>query len=422
MELEKMNAVLENMIGESGFKVPGLGVIVYKEGKQVYSKFLGARAISGNILKPVTKNTRFRVASVSKMFTVFSLLKLVEQGKINLDEDASQYLSFPLRNPFVKEKITVRMLTCHTSSLRDGKIYSIPPQFSIEEFFSPKGKFFENGAHFADFEKRANEYFCYSNLNYGVLGTIIENVTGKRFDIYQKENILSQLETQADYVPANLKPAEFEMLGTVYQKKNNSGVWNEKGKWYGKADEYEFQPSPDTVSLQNPYEEKFQQSYSLKDYRAGSNATIFSPQGGLRISFEELAKVLEMFLNGGRFRGREILSQNSFEEMLKPQWIYDGKNGDTCGGVFLSYGLGVYFIDGKAKNRLCKDHEINFVGHSGAAFGMLSGLFFVPQTKTGFVYMMNGEAVPESKGCGRFSNNFFWEETITDAVCKYLIV
>ena len=413
-----MDSEFEKLIGETGAKVPGLGVIIFRDGKENFSKFLGRRVI-GETSKPVTRQTRFRAASVSKMFTVFTILQLVEQGKINLDADASNYLNFKLRNiNFPDEKISVRMLASHLSTLRDGTIYSSPPIYSLEEFFKPNGKFFEGGAHFG----KEKNFFTYSNLNYGILGTIIENVTGVRFDIYQRENILAQLETHADYVPANLSRVEFENLGTVYQKKNPAGVWNESGSWYGKADNFKnVQPPKDTISLQNPYNENFQQVYDLKDYRAGLNATIFSPQGGLRISFQELANALEMLMNGGTFHGKKILSEKSVAEMLTPHWTFNGTNGNTSGGVFLSYGLGIYFIDGKGSNRLFKNHEINLVGHSGAAFGMLSGIFFIPKTKTGFIYMMNGEALEEdndARSLGNFSGNYIWEENICNAVCN----
>lgn len=421
MTIEHLDSELENMIGDNGIKVPGLGVIVYEDGAEIYSKFLGRRIIEAS--KPVTRHTRFRAASVSKMFTVFSIMQLVEQGKINLDDDISNYLGFKLRNPnFPQKKITVRMLASHTSTLRDGKIYSIPPEVSIKEFFSPEGNFWEGGAHFA--KNPPEKFFSYCNLNYGLLGTIIEAVTGERFDIYQRKNILTQLESKADYLSSNFADAEFKMLGTIYRKKNPNGIWDEFGKWYAQIDDYKNQPAKDAVSLQNPYDENFQGEYSLKNYRVGTNATIFSPQGGLRISFEELAHALEMLINGGIYRGKKILSKQSVETILTPHWLYDGKNGDTCGGVMLSYGLGIYFIDGKSSARVCRDYAVNLIGHTGAAFGMLSGLFFIPNTKTGFIYMMNGEAVAEDsdpRSLGEFSGNYIWEEKIMNAICKFII-
>lgn len=406
---------LESMIGDSGIKVPGLGVIVYKDSAEVYSKFLGRRVIGND--KPVTRNTRFRAASVSKMFTVFSVLQLVEQGKLNLCADVSEYIGFELRNPHFPDKpITIEMLASHMSTLRDGKIYSIPPDVSVKEFFIPDGAYWEGGAHFAT----VADYFTYCNLNYGLLGAIIEAVTGKRFDLYQRENILSQLDTRADYVPANLTCAEFDMLGTVYRKENPDD------NWCASIDDFKgIQPAKDTLALQNPYDETFSHVYDLSDYRAGTNATIFSPQGGLRISFEELTHALEMLMNGGTYRDKTILSRQSLETMLKPRWIYNGNNGDTCGGAIPNYGLGVYRIDGNGSNRVCKDYAVDLIGHTGVAFGMLSGLFFIPGTQSGFVYMMNGTAIKETadpRSLGEFSGNYIWEEKIMGAIIRALFV
>ena len=412
-----------DMIGDSGTKVSGLGVIIYKDGVEVYANFFGSRKLDKKNL-PVTRDTKFRVASLSKQFTIFTIMQLVERGKINLDEDVSKYLGFNLRNPrYPRIKITPRMLASHTSSIRDGKIYSIPPNFSLQEFFLPTGKFFEDGAHFGI--ELPEKFFTYCNLNYGILGTIIENVTGKRFDIYQRENILSQLDTRADYVVGNLPREDFELLGTTYEKKNFSGHWDEFGAWYGKADDYAEQPARDTIYLQNPYAENFCGTYDLRDYKVGTNATIFSPQGGLRISFEELTHAMEMILNGGKYHGRKILSAESLAEMFKPQWIYDVKknNGDTCGGVMLSYGLGEYQIDGKSSARLCKSHEINFVGHTGVAFGLLSGMFFRADTKDAFLYIINGHCIDEDndpRAKGNFSNNYFWEENLIGSMVEWI--
>ena len=413
-----LNEKFSALIGDSGVKVPGLGVIIYKGGVETYANFFGNRKLGRKNL-PVTRDTKFRIASLSKQFTIFTVMQLVEQGKLNLDEDVSKYLGFNLRNPRYPDiKITARMLASHTSSIRDGKIYSIPPNYCLQEFFSPYGKFWEDGAHFSI--EPPGKFFSYCNLNYGILGTIIEAVTGKRFDIYQRENILSQLDTSADYVVGNLPREDFELLGTTYQKKNSAGTWDEFGEWYGKADDYSSQPARETIYLQNPYAENFCGTYNLTDYEVGTNATIFSPQGGLRISFEELTHAMEMILNGGNYRGRKILSEESLAEMFKPQWIFNAQknNGDTYGGVMLSYGLGEYQIDGKSTARLCKNHEINFVGHTGIAFGLLAGMFFRADTKDAYLYVANGHCIAEDddpRSKGKFSGNYIWEENIFNA-------
>ncbi|MBQ9441904.1 MAG: beta-lactamase family protein [Selenomonadaceae bacterium] len=380
-------------------KIPGFGVIVYKDGKKICENFFGKRNLEKNL--PVTENTKFRVASVSKIFTALTILQLVEQGKINLDEDASEYLNFKLRNPnFPDEKITVRMLASHTSTLRDGKIYSLPPKFSLEKFFKSDKN---------SFGKENKNFFAYCNLNYGILGTIIEKVTGERFDLYQKKNIFRQLEINADYVAGNFSAKDFKNLGALYQKN------------IAQIDDYKIKPPKNFISVQNPYVDGGSLFYSLKNYKIGTNATIFSPQGGLRISFKELANCLEMFLNKGSFRGKKIIREDLFSEMCKPQWIYDEKiqNGDTL-GVMFGYGLGLYQIRGNSPARFCKDAEIDFIGHSGEAFGMISGLYFRPNEKDGVIFMANGTDffAGDEKSFGKFSNNFIWEEEILNPVCK----
>ena len=428
-EKQELHEELTQMIGDTGTKVPGMGVIVYKDGKEVFSDFLGTAIVDSENPqnnRPFTRESRFRVASVSKMFTVFTLMQLQEQGKLDLDADVSQYLGFKLRNPqYPEQPITARMLASHTSSLRDGKVYSIPPQVSVQEFFKPEGKFYENGAHFAPQGEEPGKYFAYCNLNYGILGTIIEKVTGERFDKYQKNHILRQLDIQADYLPGNFSKKEFAKLGAVYQKKDTAGKWNEHGPWRATQDGYpDGQPQKDTVALQNPYKEDYQDTYSLKGYVPGTNATVFSPAGGLRISCDELSHALSMLADNGTYRGKQVLSHASVQAMMSRQWIYDAaaKNGKTYGGTILSYGLGIYQMDGDSTARFCKDAEIDLVGHTGEAFGLLSMLCLRPNTKDGYIYIMNGEAVEEDedeRSAGKFSNNYIWEERLGDAICRH---
>ena len=390
------------MIGDGDLQVPGLGIIVFKNGQTVYENFFGKRNLDKNL--PVTKETRFRAASVSKMFTMFGIMQLVEAGKIGLDEDVSTYLGFNLRNPhFPDEKITVRMLASHTSTLRDGESYSLSPEYTLEEFFREGGVKYENGEHFAVEDKN---FFTYCNLNYGILGTVIERVSGERFDLYQKNHVLKPMNIKADYVVGNFEESDFNNLGAIYRK--------EDGKWTAQVDSYETQPPKDTVW----------ETQSLNDYKIGTNATVFAPQGGLRISFEELANCLEMMLNDGTFRGTQIISKASFSEMCKPQWVYNSKNGDPY-DVMFSYGLGLYQIDGAGKARLCEKHDIDFIGHSGAAYGLISGLYFRPGMKDGVIFMINGVGVEEGvdeRSFGKFSNSFIWEEQIMNSICEKVFV
>lgn len=424
---KQLTEELDAMVGHTGTHVPGLGVEVYKNGKKAYTHFAGHRYFAekpGQKDLPITSKTRFRAASVSKMFTAFTIMQLVDEGKLTLDEDVSDLLGFRLRNPnYPDTPITVRMLLSHTSSLRDGKLYAIPPSDSVQEFFTEKGKFYENGDHFAPLGQAPGKCFKYSNINYGLLGTIIEKVTGERFDKYQKSHILKQLDIKADYTPGNLSKGEFKNLGVIYQK-NKDGKWDENGPWVPQIDDYQGkQPPKDQVKVQNPDHRELDAFYDLKDYVPGTNATVFSPQGGLRISYDELGNTLEMLVNGGKYKGKQIIRPGLLKEMMKPQWTYDPKdpNGFTYGGSIESYGLGLYQIRGNGTSRAVKDHELDLVGHTGEAYGLLSGVFLIPGTKNGFIYMMNGEAVAEDddpRSAGKFSGNYVWEENIMDTICR----
>ncbi len=386
----KLDAALSSMIGDGGSNVLGLGAIVFKEGEEIYGGFFGRRHIAPD--KPVERNTRFRIASVSKIFTMIGVMQAVERGLIDLDVDVSRYLGFRLRNPhFPDEPITARMLASHTSTLRDGDRYSLPPDCSLEEFFLPEG------AHFATVDKN---YFEYCNLNYGVLGTMLERVSGERFDRYMKANVLEPLELRADYVVGNLDGKSYEALGALYRK--NGAAWT------AQVDDYEAQPAPETISIDG-------RCYNLKDYRVGSNATIFSPAGGLRISFEELSHFLRMILNGGVYKKRRLLRAESLEKMMMPQWIYDGANGDPY-DVMFNYGLGVYGIEGDGRARLCRTRAVDLIGHGGEAYGLISGLYFERGTRNGAAFMINGTALPLEKATGAIGSHYIWEERVMEPV------
>ena len=425
MKRRDWDGYFASLIGDSGTCVPGLAVLAYAGGREVYRFAGGVRRMAGAQTWPMTEDSRFRMASVSKMFTVFTIMQLAEAGKLSLDEDVSEYLGFRLRHPSYSDvPVTLRQLASHTSGLRDGKVYSIPPSVSVWAFFTPGSPYWEGGAHFAPAGQAPGAYFTYCNLNYGLLGTVIEAVTGQRFDQYQKTHILKDLACRADYVPGNLEAPEFARLGTIYRKQDRQGRWEEKGPWQGIMDDFGgVQPPRETLSLQNPYAQDVCQTYDLAGYQPGTNATIFSPQGGLRLSLEELGHVLAMLLHDGRYAGRQVLRPASLQAMFSLQWTYDGHNGDTCGQTLLTYGLGEFFVDGRGPARCCRTKAIDLWGHTGQAFGLLSGLFIRPGTGSGFAYVMNGEALAEDddpRSAGQFSRNYIWEEKVMDGLCRLI--
>jgi CubicO group peptidase (beta-lactamase class C family) len=393
----KLDAALADMIGGYGEKVPGLAVIVFKNGKEVYRNMMGNRFLSPrnkNWNLPVTSESRFRVASISKIFTAAGYMKLVEEGKINLDEDVSRYLGFTLRNPnYPNKPITSRMLLSHTSSIRDYPTPYVPFKSNVKSFFTSADCWTRG--------KAPGSYFSYCNLNFVLLATITEKVSGQRFDKYITKNVLKPLDIKGSFNLRDFSSADLQKMGTLYRKTKG-----ESGRYYAQIDDRPIElPS---ASL-------------LSSYRPGTNAGIFSPQGGLRISPEELAHMLEMLLNQGKYKGREILKPATVQLMEKPVWKYNPAqpNGNIENDAIESYGLPLQYFSGSGSTKPAPNRpDFDLVGHLGEAYGFIGGLMWQPGTKNGFLFLQNGFATDYKYNKGRYSRNYRWEENFMKTIIE----
>ena len=393
----KLDAALADMIGGYGEKVPGLAVIVYKNGREVYRNMMGNRFLSPrnkNWNLPVTSESRFRVASISKIFTATGYMKLVEEGKINLDEDVSRYLGFTLRNPSYPNRIiTSWMLLSHTSSLRDYPTPYVPFKSNVKSFFTSADCWTRG--------KAPGSYFSYCNLNFVLLATIMEKVSGQRFDKYITKNVLKPLDIKGSFNLRDFSSSDLQKMGTLYRKTKG-----ESGRYYAQIDDRPIDlPS---ASL-------------LSSYRPGTNAGIFSPQGGLRISPEELAHMLQMLMNQGSYKGREVLKPATVQLMEKQVWKYDPltPNGDIENSCIESYGLPLEYFSGNGSTRPAPNRpDFDLVGHLGEAYGFIGGLMWQPGTKNGFIFLQNGFATDYKHNKGRYSRNYRWEENFMKTIIE----
>ncbi|HEX5238680.1 MAG TPA: serine hydrolase domain-containing protein, partial [Sphingomicrobium sp.] len=142
----------------------------------------------------VTADDPVRVASVSKMVVAIGVMKLVEQGKLDLTGDVSRWLGWPLRNPsFPDRPITLGMLLSHTGSVREhDDDYAIPLGGSLQAVMTDPKNW--DPRHGPD-----EGYFKYTNLNFPIVGSIVEKVTGERFDIWMRRNVLEPMKLDACY-------------------------------------------------------------------------------------------------------------------------------------------------------------------------------------------------------------------------------
>lgn len=419
---------LEAILHTPQHELSGLATVALKQGELVYEGYFGRRFIDSENPThdlPVDAQTKFRVASISKIAVSLAMMRLVEQGKLDLDRDIGDYLGYPARNPhFPQQPITARMLLSHTSSLRDGNLgYSVPLPQTLEVFFKPS-RYTQDGSHFAP---QPMGFFCYCNLNFGVMGTLIECLSGQRFDRYMRQHILEPLGLEASYNVRDFSQSQIGNLAALYRKGQNEQNWNPEGPWVPQAEDYRGQ-LPDEYRVENPNkEDRVKSSFTLEDYRIGSNGTLFSPQGGLRISARDLSKLMRLLMNGGELEGVRLIEPQTLEQMLTPQWRYnpDSPNGDTYSGQSLCWALGLQQFThtrfGQGGDRLLADTPLRWVGHLGDAYGLLGGFFFDRQCKNGLIYLIGGVGSNPETYRGHYASLSRWEEQIITALAQRVL-
>ena len=396
---------LEDIVRDPACELASLSVLAIRAGDVSYEGRFGRRYIGGGMApdRPVGQDTRFRIASVSKMITTLGLLRLLEDGKVELDADVSRYLGFRLRNPaFPDRAITLRALLTHTSSLRDAGGYSWGVGTALRDVIGPA---------MWSAQAAPGSYFSYCNLGWGVIGTIMEAVTGERFDRLMRRLVLAPLGLRAGYNPAEL--ADVANVATLYRKRTvDTEIWNAAGPWIAQADD---------VVAHAPAAPP-----GIEGYVIGTNATPFSPTGGLRISARELGIIMRMLMRGGLHEGRRVMQAATIELMFRRHWTYDGSNGDTMRGFYTCWGLGnQQFPDQPASlARLVDGGGFAAAGHQGDAYGLVSACVMDLHNRNGIVMLVGGTSTdPQAPmNQGRYSATPRFQERILTALYRRAIL
>ena len=326
----------------------GLALVAVNNGEVVLNETYGVKNIETG--EPIAKDDIFRIASISKSFCATAVMQLVEQGKLSLDQDVSELVGFEVRNPnFPDKAITVKMLLSHTASMSDANGY-----FSLNVL---------NKDSSATWKQAWNNYapetgYEYCNLGYNTLGTIVERVSGERYDQYIVNHILNPIGVYGGYEVLSLDSTKFV---NIYTWDEENGTYIHKPAAYAKRAE------------------------EIANYVFGQSTPIFSPTGGLKISAQDLAKVMKMHMNLGTTpEGIQIISKESAEAM---QSIVAPKTDEGD-----AYGFAI-----RTSKQLLDGHTM--IGHTGGAYGVYTSMFWDSERNFGFVVMTNG--------CnGRYDNNF----------------
>ncbi|WP_165771938.1 serine hydrolase domain-containing protein [Niveispirillum lacus] len=387
--------------------VSGVAVIVVRDGKTVFAQAAGRAVIdptNPTRERPLTLDTPVRVASLSKLPVGIAVHQLAAAGKLDLDADLSPLLGFRLRNPHHPDHpITTRMLLTHTSSLRDAEIYGLPPPYSLEELVRPGGAFDPGGTRWAD--EVPGTRFTYTNLNYGVMATLIERLTGQRFDAVVTTQVLRPLGMRAAYDVRLLDVDRFQQLAPVYRRQPD-------GSWLATVDDYQGRRPDDRLTIFG-----VKALVPLAHIVPGRNGTSLSPQGGMRASARDLAMLLHFLLD----RGGGLLPATAFDRMLTPHWTYDPAvgNGDVDGGLLRQWALGIHCTThgggpGAGDRWQAGAKDPRLCGHFGDAYGLLGAVMADPGGRWGFVYLLTG--TPMIRVTGPVSSLTVWEQTVVDGI------
>jgi CubicO group peptidase (beta-lactamase class C family) len=335
--------------------IPGIAVAIIKDDRIVYQKAYGFSNIEQEI--PVTMDTPFNVASISKTILATAIMQKVEQGEISLDDKLTEMnLSFDPNNPLNQnDSMTLRHLVTHTSGIRDSNdIFcsyfvhesgvSLFQLFGLEgcpenattdsttffanDFFNGNGLYVTDVIYGDDEEGLPDGTFDYSNVGAGLAGYAVEQKLNIDFADSMKQTIFMPL----------------EMNNTAWRHTEFSAA-NPKAIHY-------------TLN-------KNLEPIAIPEY---SYATVYD--GDLNTSANDLAKFLITIANGGEYQGKRILSQAAVEGMLSSQT--EVFNQRDIQGVF-------WYWSGA------------FVGHYGRDPGSNAVMQYNAITKTGIVVMMNGE-------------------------------
>jgi len=188
-EIENIEQQIDSIFTEyNDINKPGAAVAVVKNGEIVFKKGYGSANLEYDI--PNTPSTIFHIASVSKQFTVFSVLLLAEKGKLTLDDDVRKYIP---EVPEFGQTITLRHLASHTSGLRDQWNLLAMAGWRLDDVIT-KEHVLKLVANQKELNFEPGEEYMYCNTGFTLLAEVVSRVSGKSFAEFTTSRIFEPLE------------------------------------------------------------------------------------------------------------------------------------------------------------------------------------------------------------------------------------
>jgi CubicO group peptidase (beta-lactamase class C family) len=362
--------------------IPGVAACIVRGGEIIWAHAYGFADLERRI--PMSLDSLQNIASISKTVGATAVMQVYEAGLIELDANVNEYLSFPIHNPVYPDvPLTCRQLMTHTSSIRDGSTYPQhyacgDPRMSlatwVREYFTPGGHFYNAEENFHPWAP--GERWSYSNLAYGLLGHVLEAVSGIPFHRFCRRNIFAHL---------GMDKTAWHLADIDQSKHVVPYTWVAGGKARGR--DWDGVPMG-VIRIAGPT-----RGASLEDgYQPNClyNHPNF-PDGFLRTSVNQMSRFLRAYLAGGEFEGRRILRRQTVEEMLdvklttprNPPGLPNRQQG-------LTWNVG-YSVDGEPA-----------WGHGGRDPGVNTDLRLLPSRNLGAIAFTNTNDVAPWQFTQRF--------------------
>ena len=345
-KFEKFEKLTQEIMEEN--KARGIAVRAFrKSGEIIYEKYFGFKNEEKKEL--IDENTIFGIASITKSFVALSILQLLEQGKLSLEDHISKYIPY-FKNTNIHYPILIKHLLSHTPGFYPMKRTTIenvikifPAEDTLENEIIYNNEFSEESLKIiceqlnkeTEFIGRPGEYISYFNDGYGILSEIVHKITDIPFAKYVENNIL--------------KPLNMDRTNLSY--------------------------------IKNCFDDNCSTLYSIKDEKVTSdmnfknNAFALCGAGAIKSTIADLTKYILMFLCEGKTKENKIIDRFFLKEMLKPR-IFITHNSYYC------YGVQISEIDNR-----------RYINHSGGLPGVSSCFSFCPEEQIGIIILCNTEDV-----------------------------
>lgn len=287
---------------------------------------------------PALPDTIYRVASVSKLVCALGAMALVERGMLALDADIGETLGYPVRNPaYPNAPITLRQLLTHTAGLLDGPEYDGPGisgKLTLRQMLSAP-----HAARNFHPHRAPGRVFQYSNFGAGIVGSLMEAATRKRFDDTVQSAVFAPLGITGSFVPQRMLEHS-DRLACGYAVK--------------------------PLRLRRlAYDAPNLVTAPLADF--DPERDFMHAPGRLLISMPDLSRIARLLCTDGALDGVRVLSPRSMAELLAAQNRRGSVGGDAGRGLGVAFAPEVF---GRART----------FGHQGVAYGMNAELWADPDT------------------------------------------